>query len=154
MRALLLTLLLPGSLVAQSSPASGRWDLVVRAGTSTAPMWLELVPGPVPTGRLQNVSGHALPITTLEVDGPRVTFTVPTEGPTDNPERFTATVQGDALTGTIVARDGRRREVTGRRAPTLARSRPPEWGDPIDLLANGLGGWQLRMPQGPSSWAY
>jgi hypothetical protein len=60
-------------------------------------------------------------------------------------------LQGDQLSGTILAPDGNTVTWTGRRAPSMRRATPPTWGEPITLF-NGvdLAGWQVI--QGPSQW--
>jgi hypothetical protein len=139
------------SAVAQS-PVFGRWDLTATQGGTRWPMWLELTSGP--TGRLQLRDGHALPLVGVLVQGNKVSFTMPTEKPTPTGQEFTAIATGDSLTGVITDRAGARITVTGQRAPTLVRSRAPDWGQPIDLLARGLSGWHVRTPGLTNGWTY
>ena len=153
---ILTALLLGASLVgagplAGQSPA-GRWDLTAREGRETYPMWLELQAGPPPAGRLQNRTGHALPLIGIAITGSRVSFPLPTESDESNTGQFTATIQGDSLAGEIQLPNGNRVSLTGRRAPALVRSKAPVWGRPIDLLAEGMAGWRLRNPGGKNGW--
>jgi hypothetical protein len=60
-------------------------------------------------------------------------------------------VAGEQLTGEIVGSGGKT-TLTGRRAPSLVRALSPEWGQPIDLLAKGLAGWQPRSVGTRSGW--
>jgi len=141
-------------LAGQPRGPGGRWDLTASDGRETWPLWMEIVTDPPPGGRFQNRFGHALPIIGLVVDSHRVSFTVPAEVPTAGQPRFTATVEGNLLRGEIVTVEGDRITVTGRRAPSLARGRSPEWGAPVDLLANGLAGWRLRAGGERNGWSY
>jgi hypothetical protein len=117
-------------------------------------MWLELTPGAPPGGRLHGGWGHALPLSNVRVDGTSLTFVMPSEQPISNPSRFSATVTGDALTGEVVAPNGSRITITGKRAPTLVRNRSPDWGTSVDLLAKGLAGWEIRSRDGKNGWTY
>jgi hypothetical protein len=145
---------LAATAAAQSSSPFGRWDLVANAGGSTIPMWLELTTGAPPGGRLQGGWGHALPLSNVRIEKGRITFPVPTEEPTTTPSQFTATVTGNQLSGEIVSPGGARLVITGVRAPSLVRSRSPDWGEPINLLANGLAGWRPRPTGGRNGWTY
>lgn len=131
----------------------GRWDLTATDGRTTWPMWLELVPGQPPSGRIQQRTGHALPLEQVDVSDNRVAFPMPT-GRGGALPRFQATARGDELTGEILLGDGARIRITGRRAPDLRRPRPPIWGETIDLLAEGLRTWRIRAPDGPDGWTW
>lgn len=141
-------------LAGQQRGPGGRWDLTASDGRETWPLWMEIATDPPPGGRFQNRYGHALPIVGLTIDSNRVSFTVPAEVPTAGQPRFIATVEGNLLRGEIVTAEGDRITVTGRRAPSLARGRSPEWGPPVDLLANGLAGWRLRAGSERNGWSY
>lgn len=148
----LLLMLLPMAAQAQA-PAAGRWDLVASSGSSSHPMWLEVTADPTLGGRLQGGWGHALPLQGVRFDGKVLSFPMPSEQPVTNPSRFTARINGDALTGEIVTPSGAITHITGSRAPSLARTYTPEWDAPIDLLADGLSGWEPRGG-GKSGWSY
>ena len=115
-------------------------------------MWLEVTATPALGGRLQGGWGHALPLEGVRLEGHLLSFPIPSEQAVANPSRFTARINGDALTGEIVAPNGAITHVTGSRAPALARTHTPEWGAPIDLLAGGLSGWEPRGG-GKSGWS-
>jgi hypothetical protein len=132
---------------------AGRWDLTVTEGATAYPMWVELRVGPPAGGRLQGRFGFALPLTGVVIDSNRIRFPMPSERPVSNPAQFSAVVEGDNLTGEIVAPTGSRLRVAGLRAPSLSRSRSPEWLEPRDLLATGLTGWRLEDPDGKSNWS-
>lgn len=129
---------------AAQSPVTGRWDLTVTEGQARWPMWLEVTGGNPWRGRLQGRSGHALPLNRLVVEGPMVRFPMPGGNPQAPTTEFAAIVTGDDLLGELIHPNGTRLTVKGKRAPTLARSGAPVWGQPIDLLAGGLDGWTVR----------
>lgn len=152
-RVLSLLLLVGVALPARAqNPVFGRWDLTVDDGTERYPMWLELSKGAPPGGRLQPRGGHALALSDLAVEGPKLTFTLPSDPRRPDMPRFEGVVTGDEMLAEIVRKDGQRLKVTGRRAPTLARNRSPNWGAPVDLLANGLQGWTTRAAR--NGWSY
>ena len=132
---------------------AGRWDLTLTEGASTYPMWVEILPGPPASGRLQGRYGFAMPLRGAVIDSNRVRFPMPSEQPVPNPAQFSAVIEGDNLTGEIVSSTGSRIRVAGQRAPSLSRSRSPEWLEPKDLLAGGLAGWRLEDPGAKSQWA-
>lgn len=146
----MVTLLLLASIQAG---VGGRWDLTVTDGAASYPMWVEIFAGPPAGGRLQGHYGYALPLIGVAIEGKTVRFPVPTEERVANPAQFTATLDGESLAGEIVYPNGSRIKISGLRAPSLSRSRSPEWGTPVDLLANGLAGWRLENPDGKSNWA-
>ncbi len=130
----------------------GRWDLTATDGVTTWPMWLEFQPGPPPGGRLQGRFGHALPLLDVVVDSNRVSFPMPAERRGANPPQVSLRFNGDVVSGDIVTPAGGRIAVTGRRAPTLSRGRSMEWGQPVNLLANGLAAWRPRSTQSRNGW--
>jgi len=132
---------------------AGRWDLTATEGAAVYPMWLEIQAGAPAGGRLQQRYGHALPLSGVVIEGNRLRFPMPSEERVANPAQFTATLEGESLNGEIVNPNGSRIRISGLRAPSLSRSHSPEWGAPVDLLANGLAGWRLEDPDGKSNWA-
>jgi hypothetical protein len=152
---LLLPSLLAGvtALTPPQAAIHGRWDLTVVDGTDKYPMWLEVRPGLPVSGRVQPRGGHALPLgKTVTLEGNRLSFVMPDE-PTARAARVSVEAEGDVLTGTLTYPGGRSARVTGRRAPSLVRSRSPEWLAQVDLLKDGLEGWRLRNPAGRNSWS-
>lgn len=132
---------------------AGRWDLTVTEGAAVYPMWVEVLAGPPAGGRLQGRFGHAMPLRGVVIEGNTIRFPMPSEQPVANPAQFAATVEGDNLTGEIVSPTGSRMRVAGLRAPSLSRSRSPEWLEPLDLLANGLSGWRPEDPGSRNNWS-
>jgi hypothetical protein len=137
---------------AAQSDVFGRWDLTAASSTERWPLWFELRVGL--SGRFQPRGGHALPIVGANVQGKAVTFPVPGEEAVTAGQQFTATISGDSISGEIKDRLGGRITITGKRAPSLARSHSPEWAGPIDLLAKGLSSWHPRTPGAKNAWAY
>jgi len=141
-----------GAPEAGPSPLIGRWDLTVRDGRTAYPSWLEIKLSGRKTlvGRYVGRGGSARPIAhVVETEGPGFRFSVPVqweEGPEDI--RFEGRLEGEALSGAVKMDDGRSLPWTGVRAPSLARTAPPQWGEPVELL-NGrdLAGWKARVPR-------
>lgn len=128
----------------------GRWDLTATEGASVYPMWVEIQP---PGGRFQGRFGYALPLSGVVVEGSQVRFPLPSEQRVANPAQFSAVLEGESLAGEIIHANGSRVRISGHRAPSLSRSRSPEWGAPVDLLGNGLAGWRLEDPDGKNNWS-
>ena len=141
--ALLLAFSLATAASAQS-PVTGRWDLTVTGGPTQWPMWLEVSAGTPPTGRLQGRYGHALALRGLVIEGPQLRFPMPGGAPESEVQEFVAVVTGDELLGELIHPSGTRLPVHGKRAPVLSRVGEPRWGEAVDLLAGGLGGWTTR----------
>lgn len=139
-------------LAALQAGIAGRWDLTATEGATIYPMWMEILAGPPAGGRLQQRYGHALPLTGVVIEGNRIRFPMPAEQRVASPAQFTATLEGETLTGEIVNPNGTRIRISGLRAPSLSRARSPEWGSPVDLLAGGLAGWRPEDPAGRNNW--
>ncbi len=132
---------------------TGRWDLTANEGAAVYPMWVEILAGPPAGGRLQGRYGHALPLTGVVIEGGRVRFPMPAEQRVANPGQFSAALEGESLSGEIISSTGSRIRISGLRAPSLSRSRSPEWGAPVNLLEGGLTGWRLEDPDAKSNWS-
>jgi len=139
-------LVLAGCAAEAAAPAQpwGRWDLTVTEPADTYPMWLELREGAPPSGLMQPRGGHALPTGAPVVDGAHVTFELTGEWESSGLRRFDGDTKGDSMAGVLV-RDDASIPFTAVRAPSLARTTPPVWADEIDLLADGLDGWHVRV---------
>ena len=68
-------------------------------------------------------------------------------------QHFEGRLQGDVLSGETTDDKGRRVRWEARRAPSLARTHPPRWGEPVELF-NGrdLAGWKPRNPGRKNGW--
>ncbi|HVI59906.1 MAG TPA: DUF1080 domain-containing protein [Luteimonas sp.] len=131
----------------------GRWDIDIHAPGGDLPSWLEVRRSGTRTlvGEFVGVVGSARPVSRVEVDGETLRFSLPPQwegGAGDF--SFEGRLRGDGLAGTMAFPDGRRFDWSARRAPSLQRSSPPEWGEPVRLF-NGrdLSGWRAT---GPSNW--
>lgn len=139
----------------------GRWDLTMTVGdTLRFPSWFEVTgrTGAISSnlsGRFQGRFGHATPIANIELVGGGFRFDWPEEGrPNDRASRVEGSFQGtDRISGVMLGSDGRRYPFTGVRAPRLERSGPVRFGPAVDLLADGLAGWQIRDPRERNGWS-
>ncbi|PQA59094.1 3-keto-disaccharide hydrolase [Siphonobacter curvatus] len=124
----------------------GRWDLTVQSGNNTMPSWLEVTHSGHNTlvGRFVGSSGSARPISKVTFTDGKLSFAIPPQW-----ERATqdlvvnGTLEGDKLSGTMTTPTGQSVSWTGVRAPSLARTKQPNWGKSMDLF-NGkdLKGWK------------
>lgn len=134
----------------------GRWDLTVTGETGTYPAWLEIRRSGYRTlvGSYVGQFGSARPIAEVIVDQGSLRFTVPPqwERRTTN-ITFEGKIDGTTLKGETTDDNGKRLSWVGRRAPTLARTAEPTWGEPLELF-NGrdLTGWQARHAAVKNGW--
>ncbi len=139
--------------VADPSPIEGRWDITVNADGKELPSWLEVNHSGNHhfIGHFVGFNGSARPISRINFADGKMSFTIPPQWEKDNNDlSFEATLQGDILTGTMVAADGKIYNWTGQRAPLLRRKGTPVWGKPIRLLnTNDLKGWHAM---GNNQW--
>lgn len=152
----ILPLLLVMACVTTGGPnVIGRWDLTMRPVEGNPyPSWFEviLVDGGL-NGRFQGGGGHATPIHRIEANGPRFAFVRPPEDRPGAPgPRFEGLVTGSQLAGTMTSLNGTITPFTGVRTPPLVRTAPPVWGQPVNLLAQGVAGWRLQNPTSRMSW--
>lgn len=125
----------------------GRWDLVVQLPGGEQPSWLEITSSGHSTLVGQFVGGHgsARPIARIDIDERGLRFAIPPQFERGSADlTVEGRLEGDQLSGTLVMPDGTQGTWTGRRAPSLRRSAPPTWGEPITLF-NGvdLSGWHV-----------
>jgi hypothetical protein len=151
--------------LAQSSGASnasdallGRWDLVVQRGDQTSPSWLEVERSGTATlvGQFVGSGGSARPIAKIQFSDGTFRFAIPPQWDSNpNDISFEGRLEGERLTGSMTMGDGQKLTWSGTRAPSLRRSAPPAWGDPITLIGgntNGLSGWR-PIGRGDSQWS-
>jgi 3-keto-disaccharide hydrolase len=137
-------------------PVVGRWDLTVRGPEGDYPSWLEVRQSGYRTlvGSFVGRTGSARPITRVDFEKDRVEFAIPPqwEHRTDD-QHFAGRLQGDVLRGETTDDKGRRVGWEGRRAPSLARTKPPRWGEPVELF-NGrdMAGWKPRNAGVNNGW--
>jgi hypothetical protein len=127
-----------------TSSVEGRWDITIYDAGKTMPSWLEVVHSGLHTlvGQFVGMGGSARPISKINFENGKVSFSIPPQWETGNDLSFEATLQGDSLAGTVTFPNGKTYNCSGVRAPSLKRPSTPSWGKPIKLL-NGkdLKGW-------------
>jgi len=134
-------------------PYLGRWDLTLKAADREYPSWLELqMENGTLTARMVARWGHARVLPKVEFSEGRLTFVSPKEE--EGSERdmaFEGKLTGETLSGTVAAPKGETWTWTGKRAPSLKRTKAPKWGKPVTLF-NGkdLTGW--TMDKSDKSW--
>ena len=142
----LISLLLVNTIKASADTSSveGRWDITIYDAGKTMPSWLEVVHSGLHTlvGQFVSTGGSARPISKINFENGKVSFSIPPQWETGNDLSFEATLQGDSLAGTVTFPNGKTYNCSGVRAPSLKRPSTPSWGKPIKLL-NGkdLKGW-------------
>lgn len=134
----------------------GRWDLTVKGSHGDYPAWLEVRLSGRTTlvGSFVGRFGSARPISHVDFDGGNIHFSIPPQWESRKEDLdFEGKIDGDSLHGETTDDDGQRVAWTGRRAPSLARSKPPAWGAPVELF-NGkdLTGWKPRSPDAKNRW--
>ena len=138
-----------------AKPFLGRWDLTLKASNREYPSWLELR---VEDGKLaaQMVGrwGNARPLPKVELSDGHLIFVSPKEEEgSKNDLVFEGKLTGGTVSGTMSAPDGGSWAWTGKRAPSLKRTKTPAWGKPIQLF-NGkdLSGWKMDKPNTDKPW--
>ena len=141
---------------ASAKPFLGRWDVTLHAPDREYPTWLEITEeeGQLKV-RMVGRWGHARLLPKAELANGQLTFVSPKEeeGRKDTDMVFVGKLSGKFLVGTTSGPDGSVWTWKGERAPSLHRSRPPQWGKSIELF-NGkdLIEWKVSDPRAPSSW--
>jgi hypothetical protein len=138
-----------------AKPFLGRWDLTLKAPDREYPSWLELRDenGHL-TAQMVGRWGNARPLPSAELSNGRLKFVSPKEEEDSKTDMvFEGTLTGKILSGTTNAPDGKTWQWTGRRAPVLKRTSPPNWASPIPLF-NGkdLAGWHEDKPGASPVW--
>jgi hypothetical protein len=146
--------------LAQSPGASdallGRWDLVVQRGAQASPSWLEVERSGTATlvGQFVGSGGSARPIARIALTDGTFRFAIPPQWESDPRDiTFEGRLEGDRLTGSMTMGDGQKATWSGTRAPSLRRTEPPAWGEPVTLF-NGktLDAWR-PVGGGDSQWS-
>jgi hypothetical protein len=134
----------------------GRWDLKVRDLGEEYPSWLEFQLSGYRTivGSYVGRGGSTRPIGLVHFQNGRFRFAVPPQWERrTNDIIFEGRLEGDMLRGTTTNDKGTPIQWEGRRAPSLHRTAPPKWGEPINLC-NGrdLTGWKPRITGAKKGW--
>jgi len=136
------------------SPFVGRWDLTIATARGPRPSWLEVELSGTRTlvGRFVGIVGSARPISKVDVAGGTFSFSIPPQWERgDKDLHLEGQATGDRLAGWMTDPAGTRMTWTAMRAPSLARSAPVEWGDPIELFdGRDASGWHAQS--GASQW--
>ncbi len=124
----------------------GRWDLIVGEGADGYPSWVELSET---GGRFVGRFGSSRPIPNIEVNGSRLTFSLPKqyEGRSTDLE-FIGEFAGGNLRGTTTLDGGEATTWVGHPAPVLPKT-VPKWGETIDLVHRD---WTPRSTNEPNKW--
>lgn len=128
----------------------GRWDLTVDMAEKSVPSWLEVKRSGVNTlvGYFVAHNGSARPISKVDYKDGKIVFSIPPQwDQSDKDMVFEGTLKDGKISGTILSSMGDRQPFTGTPAPSLVRSKKPEWGQPIRIF-NGkdLSGWFSDRP--------
>ncbi|HET9222733.1 MAG TPA: DUF1080 domain-containing protein, partial [Roseiflexaceae bacterium] len=138
----------------EQNAVMGRWDLVVQLPGGEQPSWLEIRHSGHQTlvGQFVGWHGSARPIARVDVDAGGLRFAIPPQFEQGTGDlEVEGQLRDDKLSGSMVTPEGTRVTWSGSRAPSLRRSAPPKWGQPIRLF-NGvdLAGW--HVVQGNNEW--
>lgn len=130
---------------AQASPAEGRWDLTVTKDGKDFPSWLEVVHSGTHSlvGYFVAIGGSARPISTVKVEGTKVSFSIPPQWEKGGGDFvFEGDLAGNTISGKITMPDSLVCPFKGERAPSLRKPISFVPGTPIRLF-NGkdLTGW-------------
>jgi hypothetical protein len=90
----------------------------------------------------------------VEFDNNRVRFSMPPqwEKRTDD-QNIEGRLEGELLRGQTTDEKGRRVAWLAHRAPSLARTSPPGWGEPVELFnRHDLAGWKPRNADSIIGW--
>lgn len=138
---------------ANPSPAEGRWDMTIMVDGKAYPSWLEVVHSGTKrlVGSYVGISGSARPVSKVIFKDNKINFSLPPQWEEENNDLvFEGTYQGDSLSGSMTAADGKTHNWSATRAPLLKRDKAPVWGKPVKLLKeNSLDGWQAL---GTNQW--
>ena len=138
-----------------ADPVLGRWDLTVQGEDSDYPSWLEI--------RLRTESqlmaefvgrfGSVRHASAVSFSNKQLQVRVPVQYERDGDELvFAGTLEGDLLSGEVSTGAGEGLAWTGVRAPRLEQTDVERWGEPVELIGDGLSGWRQRFAQHPGCW--
>ncbi|RYG03561.1 MAG: DUF1080 domain-containing protein [Chitinophagaceae bacterium] len=137
------------------NPLEGRWDITMLKEGKEVPSWLEVVHSGTHSlvGYFVSTGGSARPISTVKVEGAKFSFSIPPqwEGGTDD-LKLDGTLEGQAISGTIIMPDAKQFTFKGVKAPKLDGLKAVTWNKPVALF-NGkdLNGWQT-VGTGENQW--
>ncbi len=131
----------------------GRWDMTLVMSGQEFPSWLEVHHSGFHTltGRYVFLNGSARPISKVNFNGEKFSFTIPPQWEQETRDlEFEGNITPKGLAGTLIYTDGKKYNWTAVRAPSLKREGEAVWGEPITLF-NGkdLKGWRAM---GENQW--
>lgn len=134
-------------------PLEGRWDLTIDWAGKSQPAWLEVRHSGVNklVGRVMISSGSARPISKINFENGKFSFSIPPQWDNSNTNvEFEGALIGEQIKGTFKNFDGKQYTWSGVKAPSLKRTKAPEWTAPI-VLFNGkdMKGWHT---DGANQW--
>ena len=136
-------------------PYLGRWDLTLKSAEREYPSWLELkLENGALSAQMVGRWGNARPLPRVEFSDGKLTFVSPKDEEGSQRDMvFEGKLTGQTLSGSVAAPDGSNWLWTGKRAPSLQRTKAPQWGKPITLF-NGkdLTGWHMDKPNPQKPW--
>jgi Domain of Unknown Function (DUF1080) len=161
----LLLLCIPSTRLKADDPAPkleaktlvGRWDLTVTGADGVKyPSWFEVQRSGLTAlvGSYVGRFGSARPISKVEINKDSFHFTVPPQWEFRASDiTLEGKLDGEVLRGETTDEKGKKITWEGRRAPSLKRTQPPKWGEPIELF-NGkdLTGWKPRSASVKNGW--
>lgn len=131
---------------------TGRWDITIQTPEGDQPSWLEIRRSGASAlvGQFVGTAGSARPISRVEAIGDALHFAIPPQWEGGQGDlSFDGRLRDGRLSGTLQLPDGRQQAWSAVRAPSLHRTTPPRWGEPIRLFdGKSLDGWR---PLGQSS---
>ncbi len=113
----------------------GRWDITIDMAGKKQPSWLEVHHSGYKTlvGEFVSTGGSARPISKVNFSDGKVNFSIPPQWEQGDGElSMDATLQNDALSGTISFPDGKSYSFTGVRAPSLRERHLPFGANPLN----------------------
>src|SRR5690606_35238567 len=121
---------------AQRPPIEGRWNITVDQNGTQLPSWLEVRHSGYSTmvGQFVGSGGSARPISQVLINGNNFHFSIPPQWEKGSDIIIAGKVDGDKISGSMVAANGEVYSWTGQRSPKLRRAKAPEWGAPIHLI--------------------
>jgi hypothetical protein len=138
-----------------AKPFLGRWDLTLKAPDREYASWLEVrEEGRELKAQMVGRWGNARPLPKIAITGEQIEFVSPKEEEgLSNDMVFKGKYAGGSLAGTTTGPDGAPWQWTGKRAPSLKRTKVPDWGEPIQLF-NGkdVSGWTFDNPSQANNW--
>ena len=138
-----LTLLV--SFLQAQNPLEGSWDLTVDMGYKIAPSWLDVRHSGTKmlVGHFVADGGSARPIARVNTNGSKFNFSIPPQWESgDNDLVVEGELNGDKMSGSMVAPDGKKYTFTGERAPSLARTGNVSWGTAVKIFnGKNTSGW-------------